>query len=131
MRGCTATVGAGWRNWWIGTGRRFRQDYNQVRPHEALGVQTPASVYGPSPQPYLERLPELTVTPGTMQVRTVKAHGHFRWKKHDIFLSEVLWGKGGDLAVEIELYGEAKACAPAHAHQQKTGFHLAHPKIEA
>src|SRR3974377_1585523 len=24
---------------------RFRQQYNQVRPHEALGMQTPASVY--------------------------------------------------------------------------------------
>ena len=28
-----------------------------------------------------------------MQVRTVKSHGHFRWKKHDVFLSEVLWGE--------------------------------------
>jgi hypothetical protein len=28
-----------------------------------------------------------------MQVRTIKSHGHFRWKKHDVFLSEVLWGE--------------------------------------
>jgi Asp-tRNA(Asn)/Glu-tRNA(Gln) amidotransferase A subunit family amidase len=28
-----------------------------------------------------------------------------------------------------QLYGEAKACALAHAYQQKTGFHLLHPKI--
>jgi Asp-tRNA(Asn)/Glu-tRNA(Gln) amidotransferase A subunit family amidase len=27
------------------------------------------------------------------------------------------------------LYGEAKACALAHAYQQKTGFHLLHPKL--
>ncbi len=27
---------------------RFRQEYNEVRPHEALGMQTPASVYAPS-----------------------------------------------------------------------------------
>jgi Asp-tRNA(Asn)/Glu-tRNA(Gln) amidotransferase A subunit family amidase len=27
------------------------------------------------------------------------------------------------------LYGEAKACALAHAYQQKTGFHLQHPKL--
>jgi len=27
------------------------------------------------------------------------------------------------------LYGESKACALAHAYQQKTGFHLAHPKL--
>ena len=27
------------------------------------------------------------------------------------------------------LYGEAKACALAHAYQQKTGFHLQHPRL--
>jgi transposase InsO family protein len=71
---------------------RFRHDYNQVRPHEALGMQTPASVYEPSPRPYPEQVPEVDY-PDTMLVRTVKSHGHFRWKKHDVFLSEVLWGE--------------------------------------
>jgi transposase InsO family protein len=71
---------------------RFRHDYNQVRPHEALGMQTPASVYEPSPRAYPERAPEVEY-PDTMLVRSVKSHGHFRWKKHDVFLSEVLWGE--------------------------------------
>ncbi|HEY1210005.1 MAG TPA: IS481 family transposase [Terracidiphilus sp.] len=71
---------------------RFRHDYNQVRPHEALGMQTPASVYEPSPRAYPARLPEVEY-PDAMLVRTIKSHGHFRWKKHDIFLSEVLWGE--------------------------------------
>jgi transposase InsO family protein len=71
---------------------RFRDDYNQVRPHEALGMQTPASVYEPSPRAYPERLAEVNY-PDTMLVRSVKSHGHFRWKKHDVFLSEVLWGE--------------------------------------
>ena len=71
---------------------RFRHDYNQVRPHEALGMQTPASAYEPSPRPYPQRLPEVDY-PDTMLVRTIKSHGHFRWKKHDVFLSEVLWGE--------------------------------------
>jgi len=71
---------------------RFRHDYNQVRPHEALGMQTPASVYRPSPRAYPTRLSEVEY-PSTMLVRTVKAHGHFRWKQQDIFLSEVLWGE--------------------------------------
>jgi len=71
---------------------RFRRDYNQVRPHEALGMQTPASVYQPSPRPYPAREPEVEY-PDTMRVRTIKSHGHFRWKKHDVFLSEVLWGE--------------------------------------
>jgi transposase InsO family protein len=71
---------------------RFRQEYNEVRPHEALGMQTPASVYEPSPRAYPERVPEVEY-PDTMLVRTIKSHGHFRWKKHDVFLSEVLWGE--------------------------------------
>jgi transposase InsO family protein len=71
---------------------RFGHDYNHVRPHEALGMQPPAAVYVPSPRPYPKREPEVNY-PDTMQVRRVKAHGHFRWKKQDVFLSEVLWGE--------------------------------------
>jgi len=71
---------------------RFRREYNEVRPHEALGMQTPASVYEPSPRPYPARAPEVEY-PDTMLVRTIKSHGHFRWKRHDVFLSEVLWGE--------------------------------------
>jgi len=70
----------------------FRQEYNEVRPHEALGMQTPASVYEPSPREYPARVPEPEY-PDTMLVRSVKSHGGFRWKKHDVFLSEVLWGE--------------------------------------
>jgi transposase InsO family protein len=71
---------------------RFRYDYNHVRPHEALGMQTPASVYEPSPREYPAKVPEPEY-PDTMLLRTIKSHGHFRWKKHDVFLSEVLWGE--------------------------------------
>jgi len=71
---------------------RFRQEYNELRPHEALGMQTPASVYEPSVRAYPAQVAEPEY-PDTMLVRTVKSHGHFRWKKHDIFLSEVLWGE--------------------------------------
>jgi transposase InsO family protein len=71
---------------------RFRRDYNEVRPHEALDMQTPASVYEASPRPYPARVPEVEY-PDTMRVRSVKSHGHFRWNKHDVFLSEVLWGE--------------------------------------
>ena len=55
-------------------------------------MQTPASVYEPSPRAYPERLPEVEY-PDEMLVRAIKSHGHFRWKKHDVFLSEVLWGE--------------------------------------
>ena len=71
---------------------RFRQEYNEVRPHEALGMQTPASMYEPSRREYPSRVPEPEY-PDSMLVRTVKSRGHFRWKKQDVFLSEVLWGE--------------------------------------
>jgi transposase InsO family protein len=31
---------------------QFRQEYNHIRPHEALGMKTPASVWHPSPRAY-------------------------------------------------------------------------------
>ena len=31
--------------------------------------------------------------PGYMLVRSVRRQGHFRWKKDEVFLSEVLWGE--------------------------------------
>jgi hypothetical protein len=71
---------------------RFRQEYNQVRPHEALGMLTPAAVYEPSPRSYPARIPEPEY-PDTMQVLQVKSQGQFRWKKQDVFLSEVLWSE--------------------------------------
>jgi transposase InsO family protein len=71
---------------------RFRQDFNQVRPHEALGMQTPAAVYQPSSRPYPACPPEVEY-PDTMEVRTIQSHGHLRWKKNEIFITEVLWGE--------------------------------------
>ena len=36
----------------------FREEYNQVRPHEALGMKTPASVWSPSARCYDSNPPE-------------------------------------------------------------------------
>ena len=71
---------------------RFRQEYNQVRPHEALGMQTPDAVYEPSARSFPVRVREPEY-PDDMQVLRVKSQGQFRWKKQDVFLSEVLWGE--------------------------------------
>jgi putative transposase len=70
----------------------FRQEYNEVRPHEALQMRTPGSVYEPSARAFPARVPEPKY-PETMLVRSVRHQGIFRWKKHDVFLSEVLWGE--------------------------------------
>ena len=73
--------------------QHFRQEYNQVRPHEALGMKTPASVYVASAREYPRQVPDPEY-PDSMLVRPVQSKGHFRWKKrHNVFLSEVLWGE--------------------------------------
>src|SRR6266849_4538772 len=70
----------------------FREEYNEQRPHEALGMQTPAVLYGPSARAYPARVPEPEY-PATMLVRSVHHQGQIRWKKHDVVLSQVLWGE--------------------------------------
>jgi integrase-like protein len=78
---------------------RFRQEYNEVRPHEALQMRTPTEVYQPSPRKFPSRVPEPEY-PQSLLVRTVHAKGYFRWKHHAVFLSEVLWGESIGLLPE-------------------------------
>jgi transposase InsO family protein len=70
----------------------FRQEYNELRPHQALSMETPDSVYRCSPRPFPARLPE-TEYPSAHTVRRVYPHGQFFWKNHDVFLSKVLSGE--------------------------------------
>jgi putative transposase len=71
---------------------RFRREYNQQRPHEALALETPSARYLPSPRAYPVRIP-VPEYPSAMRVRRVHQHGQFQWKYHDVFLSKVLWGE--------------------------------------
>jgi putative transposase len=57
---------------------RFRREYNEERPHEALGMQTPAALYNPSPRPCPERLPRLEY-PAHFETRYVSHNGGIRW----------------------------------------------------
>ena len=56
----------------------FRREYNQQRPHEALGQVAPASVYRPSVRCYPERLGEPEY-PDPWECRRVSPGGQFRW----------------------------------------------------
>lgn len=71
---------------------RFRREYNEERPHEALGQQTPRSQYAVSPRRYPPRVP-VPEYDSDMQVRGVMAGGQFWWKGARIFLSETLAGE--------------------------------------
>jgi len=70
----------------------FRQEFNHVRPHEALNMATPASVWQPSLRPMPSKLPEPEY-PGHMEVRTVGKSGHFKLRGSTLFLSQVLTGE--------------------------------------
>ena len=70
----------------------FRQEYNEVRPHEALGQQPPTLVYTPSARPLPHPLPALEYPPH-FQVRLVSANGGVRWKSAWVNCSHVLAGE--------------------------------------
>jgi len=83
---------------------RFRREYNEERPHEALEMQTPASVYTPSERAYPARVSEPEYGSGFL-VRRVRTCGQFHWKNENVFLSETLAGEPmGLLAVDERFY---------------------------
>lgn len=71
---------------------RFRHEYNDVRPHEALGQQTPASRYTPSRRvmPTVLSSPEY---PSTMVTRRVQSAGDISWQNQDVPVSKLLSGE--------------------------------------
>ena len=71
---------------------RFRQEYNQERPHEALAMQTPASCYSASTREFPARAPAPEY-PAAMLVRKVHLRGQFSWKHQEVFLTEALIGQ--------------------------------------
>jgi len=57
----------------------FLKEFNFVRPHEALELETPASVYTASLREMPSNLPDLEY-PSHFEVRLVSANGGIRWK---------------------------------------------------
>jgi putative transposase len=70
----------------------FARDYNEERPHEALGQQTPASFYQPSPRSMPARLPEPDY-PAAAHVRQVRSNGEIKWRGDFIHISTALVGE--------------------------------------
>ncbi len=68
---------------------RFRLEYNEVRPHEALDMATPASFYSPSPRPYPARLPKVGYPPHFI-TRLVATTGYIRWHSDKVYVSKPL-----------------------------------------
>jgi putative transposase len=70
----------------------FRRDFNEVRPHEALGQAPPATRYRSSPRWYPERLEEPWYD-ADHAVRRVRSNGEIKWGGEFVFVSEVLAGE--------------------------------------
>jgi len=70
----------------------FRQEYNEERPHEALGQRPPTEFYQPSPREYPERLPEPRGYPDEWQKRKVRPNGRIKWKGRSVTISRALIG---------------------------------------
>jgi putative transposase len=70
----------------------FRTEYNEERPHEALGQVTPASVYRPSTRLFPEHVPPIEY-PGHFEVRRVSRNGGIRWNSRWVNMSHVLGGE--------------------------------------
>ena len=70
----------------------FAKDYNEERPHEALGQETPASVYRPSPRKMPDRNPEPSY-PVEAAVRKVRSNGEIKWRGEFVYISGALIGE--------------------------------------
>jgi len=68
---------------------RWRQEFNHVRPHDALRGKTPAEVYKASPTRLCTRPPAF---PPGWRVRRITSGGKFGSPKSGLFISEALEG---------------------------------------
>jgi transposase InsO family protein len=63
----------------------WRKEFNEVRPHEALGQKTPATYYQPSPRLLPAELPEI-VYPPNFETRRVNQSGYILFERHKLYL---------------------------------------------
>ncbi len=67
----------------------FRREYNEERPHEALGQMTPASHWQPPQRTLPLRIEEPWYDP-EHEVRRVRGDGAIKWRGEHIFIGEAL-----------------------------------------
>ena len=72
---------------------QFVKEYNFIRPHEALGMETPGSIHSFSTRPFPEKIPDYDYDP-EMKVLKVTQNGAMRWGSyHWVYLTASLKGK--------------------------------------
>ena len=83
----------GWGAWT----EAFREEYNQVRPHQALALAVPAQKHRPSGRAYQENPREWEYESGS-QVRRLNSKGCVKYRSERYFVCEALAGE--EVAVE-------------------------------
>ena len=71
---------------------RFMQEFNEVRPHEALDMHTPAQLHQPSPRAMPDKLLPMEY-PDRFETRYVSANGGIRWRRQWVNVSAPLVGE--------------------------------------
>jgi transposase InsO family protein len=71
---------------------RFLEEFNQIRPHEALGQETPNSLYVPSRRRMPKKLQAMSY-PAHWEVRRVSGNGGLRWKRKWVGVGSPLVGQ--------------------------------------
>jgi transposase InsO family protein len=83
---------------------RFRREYNEERPHEALALETPSAIYERSSRSYPARVAEPEYG-SAFKVRQVGQRGVFSGKHQHVFVSETLIGESiGLLPIDDRFY---------------------------
>jgi transposase InsO family protein len=73
---------------WISQQRKFnafREEYNQVRPHESLSMRTPNEVHRQSEREYAQRVQEWAY-PVSHKVKLVTVNGALRWGREGFIM---------------------------------------------
>jgi transposase InsO family protein len=70
---------------------RWRSVYNHDRPHEALGLATPATRYQASPRPMPDTVPRPEYAPGEI-LRRVRSDGYFAFQNRIFHLAQAFAG---------------------------------------
>ena len=82
----------------------FRREYNEERPHEAIGMRTPADLYRESARSFPARL-ESPGYPGHYEVRRVGTNGCIKWWDRIVYVSTALVNEPiGLLEVDDDLW---------------------------
>jgi len=70
--------------------RRFdawREEFNNLRPHESLGQTTPSETYEVPTRKFTGEIPDFTY-PGNYETKRVKRNGYIKWRSRDVYIGE-------------------------------------------